>query len=178
MTLKQACAMVVLMALPAWAGVEKLGEASVRFTGSGPAGFRLEGKTQVLSIREEDGAVAFTVPLDTLETGISLRDRHMREKYLEVGKYPEATLVVPWSALRLPAPGQSLSQKVSGMMTLHGQRRPVQISYELKHSGDHYEASGKVPLNMKEFGIQVPSYMGLTVKPDIEAIVSFHFKKD
>ncbi len=178
MTLKHVCAVVVIMALPAWAGVEKVGEATVRFTGTGPAGFRLEGKSQVLSVSDGGEAVTIAVPLETLETGIALRDRHMREKYLEVDKYPQAALVIPWSALRLPEPGQSLSQTVTGKMTLHGQSRDVRVTYNLKHAGDRYEATGKVPLNMKEFGIQPPSYMGLTVKPDIEASVAFQFRRD
>jgi polyisoprenoid-binding protein YceI len=177
MTLKHVCAVVALIALPTWAGVEKVGEATVRFTGTGPAGFRLEGKSQVLSLSDGGEAVTLTVPLETLETGIALRDRHMREKYLEVDKNPQATLVVPWSALQLPEPGQSLSQTVTGKMTLHGQSRDVRVTYNLKHASGRYEVTGKVPLNMQEFGIQPPSYMGLTVKPGIEASVSFQFKK-
>lgn len=178
MKFKHVCAVVAVMALPAWAGVEKVGDATVRFTATGPAGFRLEGKSQVLSVSDGGEAVTITVPLETLETGIALRDRHMREKYLEVARYPQAALVIPWSALRLPEPGQSLSQTVTGKMTLHGQSRDVRVTYNLKHAGDRFEATGKVPLNMKEFGIQPPSYMGLTVKPDIEASVAFQFRKD
>src|SRR3954447_13789702 len=46
---------------------------------------------QVASAPDATGAVegAIKVDLQTLETGIGLRDRHMRDKYLEVGKGPD-----------------------------------------------------------------------------------------
>ena len=46
--------------------------------------------------------VVITVPLANLSTGIGLRDHHMKEKYLEVQKYPSATLTIARSALKFP----------------------------------------------------------------------------
>ncbi len=31
-------------------------------------------------------------------------------------------------------------------------------------------------LNMNDFGIEKPTYMGATVKPDVDVNVRFHFK--
>ncbi len=171
-------AFLVLVSLPAFAGVEQVGETQVRFAGTGPAGLRLEGKTNMMTLHEEGATVSFTVPLKTLETGIALRDKHMKERYLEVDRYPQAVLMVPWSAVRLPEPGRAHSQVVTGTLTLHGQSREVQVRCDLKHNGDRYEVRSQVPINMKDFGIETPRYMGLSVKPDIETVVTFSFKKD
>ena len=38
----------------------------------------------------------------SLDTGIDLRNKHMREKYLEVQKYPNAVLTVDRSTLHFP----------------------------------------------------------------------------
>ncbi len=42
----------------------------------------------MLKIEEADGNVVLDVPLTNLVTGIALRDKHMKEKYLEVQKSP------------------------------------------------------------------------------------------
>ena len=177
MRLKTLLMTVLLLATPSLAGVERTGAANATFTGKGPAGFKLEGKTDQLSIKEEGDKVLFSLPLSTLKTGIDLRDTHMREKYLQVDKYPNLVLEVPWSAIKLPEDGQTATQTVPGKMTLHGQTKDVSVTYTVKRTGDVYETSGKVPLNLKDFGVDIPSYLGVTVKPDIETLTTFSFKK-
>ncbi len=177
MKLKHALMVAMLFASPALAGVERSGDASAMFSGKGPAGFKLEGKTNEVTIKDQGEKVIFTVPLATLKTGIDLRDRHMHEKYLEVAKYPDAVLEVLWSVIKLPENGQTLTQTTNGKMTIHGKTKEVPVTYTVKRNGDVYEASGKVPLNLKDFDINVPNYLGVTVKPDIETAVSFNFKK-
>lgn len=169
--------MMVLLASPALAQVERAGGASATFSGKGPGGFKLEGKTEQVSLKDDGKTVTIVVPLGTLKTGIDLRDRHMREKYLEVEKYPDAVLEVPWSAIQLPADGQTSTQTVPGKMTLHGKTHDVSVTYTLKRAGDAYDASGKVPLNLKDYDINLPNYLGVTVKPEIETLTSFQFKK-
>jgi polyisoprenoid-binding protein YceI len=170
-------ALTVLFSLPAMAAVQKTGSSDASFTGKGPAGFKLEGKTQELNLQDAGSTVKIIVPLANLKTGIDLRDQHMREKYLEVQKYPDAVLEVPWSAITLPEDGKSVSGKAQGKMTLHGKTKDVSFSYTVKRTGASYTASGSVPLNIKEFDIHVPNYLGVTVKPDIETQVAFGFTK-
>jgi polyisoprenoid-binding protein YceI len=177
MTLRHILALGLLLALPAMAAVERVGGATATFTGKGPGGFKLEGKTNELSIQDDGQKVTFVVPLATLKTGIALRDRHMREKYLQTDKYPEAVLVVPWSNIRLPEDGQSVTQTVTGQMTLHGKTKDVPVTYTVRKNGEVYATTGKVPLNIKDFGIDIPGYMGVTVKPDIQTAVAFDFKR-
>ena len=170
-------ALAVLFSFPTLAAVQKTGTSDASFTGKGPAGFKLEGKTQELNLQDAGGAVKIIVPLANLKTGIDLRDKHMREKYLEVQKHPDAVLEVPWSAITLPEEGKSLSGKAKGKMTLHGKTKDVTFSYTVKRTGATYAATGSVPLNIKEFDINIPSYLGVTVKPDIDTNVAFSFTK-
>ncbi|WP_434381087.1 YceI family protein [Melittangium boletus] len=177
MKLKQMMAVVMVLATPALAQVERTGAASTVFKGKGPAGFKIEGKTEELTLKDDGKTVVISVPLAKLTTGIDLRDAHMRDKYLQVDKFPAAVLEVPWSEIKLPEAGQSLTQKVKGKLTLHGQTKDVVAEYVIKRNGDVYEATGQMPVNFKDFGIDVPNYMGVTVKPDLETNTSFHFKK-
>jgi len=146
----------------------------VLFQCSGPAGLKIEGTTTELAVAEDGGNVSITVPLANLTTGIALRDRHMKEKYLEVQKFPAATLTMARSAIRFPRSGEPASADAPGTVTIHGQTRPVTVHYDAKSDGASLAVRGSFHINMNEFGITVPVYLGVTVKPDVDVSASFH----
>jgi polyisoprenoid-binding protein YceI len=156
-----------------WAGLSSPADTHVTFVASGPAGMKIEGTTTELNVADANGSVVITVPLGNLTTGISLRDRHMKEKYLEVSKYPSAVLTVARTALKLPDTGGKAEADVAGTLALHGQTRPVSVHYQAKADGSAFLANGKVHINMNDFGISVPVYLGVTVKPDVDVVASF-----
>lgn len=155
--------------------VTQTGPAAASFTGKGPAGFTLEGRSDEVIVKADGSRVAISVPLADLDTGIDLRNRHMREKYLETDKYPHATLVVDRSSIDLPAEGATAQGRGRGQMTLHGKTRDVEFQYSIRRENGVYVTEGRVPLNIKDFDIHIPSYLGVTVKPDIETFVTFRF---
>jgi polyisoprenoid-binding protein YceI len=114
-----------------------------------------------------------TVPLSKLETGISLRDSHMHEKYLESQKYPIAQLAVARSAIKFPGPGQTTEATVPGTLALHGQSKTVPVHYRATRNGAAFEVKGDLKVDFREFGIQIPSYLGATVKPPVDVNVAF-----
>lgn len=164
-------AVTLAVALPADAAFGRAREGAVSFFAKGPAGLKIEGKTSEITVSEESGKVHFVVPLANLDTGISLRNKHMREKYLEVSKYPNAELVVERSALKLPDDAKDAAGMVSGSMSIHGKSQPVNVTYKVHRSGAAYQFEGNVPLDIGQFGINVPSYAGVTVKPGIDVVV-------
>lgn len=148
-------------------------DSKVSFEAAGPAGMKIDGSTSELSVADDGTNVTVTVPLGNLTTGISLRDHHMKEKYLEVPKYPAATLTIARSALKVPAGGE-VKADVPGTLQLHGQTHPVSVHYDAKSTGSSIDAHGAFRINMNEYGIAVPVYLGVTVKPDIDVAASFH----
>jgi polyisoprenoid-binding protein YceI len=167
---------IVAMPLLAGAKLARSGGASVTFTSIGPAGLKIEGKTTELNVDEAGDKVRVTVPLAKLDTGIELRNKHMREKYLVVDKFPQAELLVAKSALKYPKAGETSTGAADGTLSVHGQTRPAKINYTVKLEGDTYVVSATTHLNMKDYGIEVPSYLGVTVKPDVDVAVSFRTK--
>jgi polyisoprenoid-binding protein YceI len=157
---------VVLAALSA-------SEAKVSFTCSGPGGIHLEGTGSELEVEEKGDAVVLRVPLQKVTTGIGLRDTHMHEKYLETQKYPNAELSVPRAALKFPEDGASLEATAQGTMTIHGTSKPVTFHYKASRKGKSYEVKGDVDINMNDYGIGVPSYLGVTVKPLVAITAAF-----
>jgi len=149
-------------------------DSHVTFEGKGPAGFKVTGTTTDLTVAESDGNVVITVLLANLNTGIDLRDHHMREKYLEVPKFPSAVLTIARSALHVPAGPERVEADAPGTLTLHGQTHPVSVHYDAKQEGAAYSVHGHFHINMNDYGINVPSYLGITVKPDIDVTASLH----
>jgi polyisoprenoid-binding protein YceI len=154
------------------AKLAKAGDATVSFTATGPGGLKIVGTTGDLVVADDGQTVSITVPLRSLDTKIELRNKHMREKYLEVDKYPTAVLVVPRSELRMPQNGD-VSAEAGGTMKIHGNERPVRFKYTAKRAGAQMSVSGNVRLNIKDFGIEEPSFMGASVKPVVDVAAGF-----
>lgn len=143
----------------------------VSFLATGPAGLKINGKTDKLEVKSEGDDVLLRVPLDTVDTGIDLRNRHMKEKYLDTKAHPFAELKVPKAMLK-----EGQGQKGSGTFTVHGTSKPVAVVYDVAKTGDGYSVKGEFDINIKAHGIEVPSYLGVTVKPDVKVVAAFAVK--
>ena len=171
-------AAVLALSTAAHAKLSRAGEPSVTFTTTGPGGLKINGTTTALTVIDDAQAVVITVPLGKLTTGIGLRDKHMREKYLQTPTYPNASLRVARGDLKFPASGAQAEGDAPGTMTIHGQNHAVTVHYIAKRDGASYAVSGAVHVNMKDYGIEVPSYLGVTVKPGVEITVRFDAKDE
>lgn len=166
---------LVLATLPAGASAALKARAQplVSFVAQGPAGMRIEGKSNDLQVTDRPDAVVITVPLAKLETGISLRDHHMQEKYFESQKYPNAQLAVARSAIKFPSEGQTTEGSVPATLAFHGTSKTVAVHYRASRQGRAYEVKGDLKVDFREFGIEVPVYLGATVKPPVDVNVAF-----
>ena len=130
----------------------------------------------VTSLTEAMADESLALPADylaKLTTGINLRDQHMREKYLEVPKFPVTTLTVARGSLSLPTDGHKTEGDVQGTLSLHGQTRPITVHYDITSQGGALVSHGKFRIDMNAFGITVPTYLGVTVKPNVDVTASF-----
>lgn len=150
------------------------GASAVEFHATGPVGLKITGKSNVVQVDSDDKNITITVPLSNLDTGMSLRNTHMKDKYLETSKYPNAVLVVPKASAGYPNGG---SNNATGNLTLHGVTKPVTFHYDVKKEGAEYAVAGKLHINMNDFKIEQPSFAGATVKPDVDVDISFHAKE-
>ena len=132
-------------------------------------GGSFEAKTTAMSgsvTPDSNGAVkgTFAVELMKLETGISLRDRHLRNNYLEVQKGADFA-VAKFENIKI----QKLSGKTtfSGTLTLHGQQRDIAGTAELQQDGKSYKVDASFPLKISAFQIPEPTYLGVGVSDDI-----------
>jgi polyisoprenoid-binding protein YceI len=159
-------------ALPAIAGTDdafKITTAEVAVVCPLTIGGDFEAKTTAMSgdvIPSAGGTVKGTLAVDLmkLETGISLRDRHLRNNYLEVQKGPDFAVakLVNLKLERLPGKGT-----LRGLLTLHGQQREVSGVADVQQNGAGYTVMATFPVKISEFQIPEPTYLGVGVKDEI-----------
>jgi polyisoprenoid-binding protein YceI len=167
----------IVLSQAAGARLTQSGESKVTFIATGPGGIKIEGQTAQLEFKEKAEEWEIVVALDTLTTGLSLRDRHMKEKYLETPKYPKAELVVRKSELRPPSGGSSSEGKAPAILKLHGRQKEVSIGYRVRRASNGYVVNGTIRLDMRDYDVATPSYLGVSVKPDVEVAASFEVKE-
>ena len=167
---------VVALGAPAQARVVQDGtKPAVAFTAKGTGGLTIVGTTSELSIRDDGKTLFITVPLGRLTTGLALRDRHLREKYLHVGQYPNAELSVDRALLKPPVSG-AVSAEAKGTLKIHGKTKALSVRYSAKKNGAAIQVMGSLRLDIRDFGIEVPSFLGVTVKPEVDIAVTFSAK--
>jgi polyisoprenoid-binding protein YceI len=144
-------------------------------------GGMFETKTTSISgtVGVADGSPAalsgeLSVDLSTLDSGIELRNMHLRDKYLEVGKGAEFASAV-LSGVRLDKAGTSTFRgqtPFAGTLLLHGVRRPVAGQADLRSEGNDVRVVASFPLHVDDYGIAAPRYLGVGVKNEVQVKVS------
>lgn len=104
------------------------------------------------------------VDLKSLTTGMGLRDDHMKKKYLEVDKNPEAVLLI----------GKGKDGKGEGKIKIRGVEKDIKGTYKL--IGDK-ELEATFDLSLADFKISGIRYMGMGVKDTVKVTVNVPVKK-
>lgn len=99
-------------------------------------------------------------PVETLKTGMSLRDKHMRERVFTTadGKTPD--VVFRASDVRC-----SGACSMNGTLSIRGETRPVVLTVQMRDS-NHAEGSTQIALS--KFGIEAPSQAGVRVLDQVD----------
>lgn len=146
-------------------------------------GGSFEAKTNALSGQlvvdpKKSGAIDGTLAVDlrTLQTGIGLRDNHMREGYLEVQKgegYEAATLDrIQLDGIDPAVPVGKVSFR--GTLSLHGLEREVSGTADIRRAGSDLKVSATFPVKVSDFAIASPTYLGVGVRNEVMVSVNFH----
>jgi polyisoprenoid-binding protein YceI len=113
------------------------------------AGTRLTGKV--------------SLSLDDLQTGIAMRDRHMKEKYLEVAKYPKAELTRLNLTLPAPTAYELKAIPFAASLVLHGVEKPVAGVVDVVRNESRLLLDFRFDMKTSDFAISTPTFMGITV---------------
>lgn len=154
---------------------------SVNFLAVGrPSMLKIHGKAPgpEAKLRVDGGKLSGTATfkLDQLDTGIALRNEHMKN-YLKTAQNPNAVLTlkdVPVDAGFEKSLGNDGERPFTGTLLLNGKEQPVTGTYLAKNG----QVDAKFPVKLSGHGIEIPSYLGVTVREDVDVTVSLPLKKE
>ncbi len=156
-------------------------KGEVHFVAVGNPGFlRVRGESTNAPtgvLLHEEGQIKGTLSfnLSDLKTGIDLRDKHMKDKYLEVEKFPTAELEL--QPVKLPEGLTSDSSgDFTGMLTLHGNKKEVKGKYTFAAKDNKAKVNFSVLVS--DFKIEIPKYLGVTISESVDLEVTVVFKSE
>jgi len=110
----------------------------------------------------KDFSAEFAVDLASIDTGIALRNEHMRDNFLQTAKFPEAVFKVSkvTGDQEAFAQGKPVSVIADGSVTIHGvtleQKIPITVTLKRKNSKSSLKFTGKFPVKLEDYKIQRP----------------------
>ena len=117
-----------------------------------------------------------TVPVNSLATGMKVRDEHMRRYIFTTpdGKEPDLRFVADNGLCGASGSGREFTCQLAGNLTIRGVARPLSISLHVKEQGSagSLRAAGDGLVKLSDYGIEPPSQFG--VKPSND--VKFHLE--
>ncbi len=147
--------------------IYQLDEGSVGFFALGkPSMLKIHGETKgftgKLTIKNENFTGEFIVQLDGFETGMKLRDQHLKEKVFETKQFQNAILKI--EKLKVPGgvTGKFSDLDFSGKLNLHGVENPVSGKVNLD-LGPSLKFEAKLEIKITEFKMTPPEFMGINI---------------
>ncbi|MGW8266621.1 MAG: YceI family protein [Longimicrobiales bacterium] len=114
----------------------------------------------------------FEVDLGSLDTGIGLRNRHMRDNYLETNRFPFASFEGRVTALEKEGPG-GYRATTSGTLAIHGVERNRQIECSASPAGEALRVRCGFTVALSDHDIPIPKLMFMKINEVMELDLDF-----
>jgi polyisoprenoid-binding protein YceI len=125
----------------------------------------LQGKVQVREgaegLRLEQ--LEAVVPVDSLNTGMKLRDGHMRKYIFQTpeGQVPDVRFTAEHAECSPARPSGQSTCMVSGALAIRGTPRPFVIELSVTKDHDLFRVRGDGIVRLSTYGIERPSQLGV-----------------
>lgn len=165
-------AVALTFSVAAHAAYKSVGEGTSGFLAVGPGGLKIEGTGTGVTASEAGGKITVKAPLNNFKTGISLRDDHLKKALkTEVNKY--ATFTVDRSSINAPS-GKEAAGKGKGQFALNGVTKDTAFDYKASPAGGGaIEVQGRATIDMTDFKLEQPCYLGVCVDKEVKVKVKF-----
>jgi polyisoprenoid-binding protein YceI len=128
-------------------------------------------------INLDENAVDFYVDLNTLDTGIQLRNRHMRESYLETKKFPFAEFTGTLNDAVNVESGQVQRVSVTGKFKIHGVEREITVNGTLQFRNDVLELRASWEVKLEDHNIDRPRVIFYELSDTQVVTININLKK-
>jgi polyisoprenoid-binding protein YceI len=163
------------------AAIELKTKGLIEFEATGrPSMIKIKGQGEgatskfLLDGNQLKGVVSFN--LDSLKTGIELRDEHMKEKYLKTKKNPTALMKIP--SVTLPT-GWSLQNAevknlaFNAVLKLNGVEKAVKGNFNISGNAP-LSSQAEFEIKLSDFQIEIPEYLGVKVADSVKIKVALN----
>jgi len=134
-----------------------------------------DGDSLTAGANYDGSELYFEVPLATLRTGIGLRDRHMRENYLETDQHPYASYKGVISSVEAgSADGWIVHSE--GELSIHGIARKTQFDCRVTPHPGGFHVTSAFAVKLPDYRIEVPSLMFMKISEVIQLELDFYLK--
>lgn len=127
-----------------------------------------------LESKEKKVIGEFIVNLEEFTTDMDMRDEHMKEKYLETGKYKNTVLKINQNdiAEAFPVDGDWNPKNLKGLLTLHGVTKEVPLNCKLTVKDGTAKGVVDFKIRLPDYKIDIPSFAGITVADEVKIQVN------
>ena len=110
----------------------------------------LQGNINYFPERLNESSVDVTVQANTVNTGIDLRDNHLRKpEYFDVKKYPTLRFV----SSRITNSNKPGTLFIFGKLTIKNVTKDISFPFTAEPSQDGYLFNGEFKINRRDFGV-------------------------
>jgi polyisoprenoid-binding protein YceI len=115
----------------------------------------------------------FEVDLKSLDTGIGLRNRHMRDNYLHTEKYP--TTHYKGKIIKSEKIKENEFKVISeGTIFIHGVEQPLNIDARMIKNGKQFYIQCRFDVKLSDFNIEIPSIMFYKIDETMDLRLKFY----
>ncbi len=170
--------LIILLALSSSAFASlAITKSDIKFTATGrPSFIKASGEVPLgdstFNIGEDFIEGSAIVKLDKLNSGIDLRDEHLKGKYLETQKYPLAKLTISKQKISPTDERQILK----AVLELHGQKKEIDLETRISRDSSQISMENSFEIQLSDFGIELPSFQGVTAANKVKLNVKTQFK--
>lgn len=115
----------------------------------------------------------FEVDLGSLDTGIGLRNRHMRDRYLETDRFPFVTFGGTVTGLKTEADGR-FQATASGVFGLHGVERNRDVACTALPSSERLRVQCEFDVALSDHDIPIPKLMFMKIDEVMRVRLDIH----
>jgi polyisoprenoid-binding protein YceI len=111
---------------------------------------------------------AFAVKLDSFDTGMDMRNKHMKEKTFQIDKYPDAKFTLENVSIPKDSTDKKITAHFTGKLNFHGAEKPIagDVDVTLHEKTVDYDAT--FSMKMTDFGCTIPEFAGMTIQDEVK----------
>ena len=124
----------------------------------------------------QNSEIYIEVDLNALDTGIGLRNRHMRENYLETDQYPITHFKGKIMSSQVEN-DTTVSVEADGEIFIHGTTKPLTVKAQLIKKLNGYRIKTNFIVKLSDFQIKIPSIMFYKIDENMDLQLDFYVKE-